>query len=44
MTGESNDKGLLAYGHSWPLPVELERPCENKKRATRAGSAKKEVR
>jgi glucose-6-phosphate 1-dehydrogenase len=42
--GPEETQGLLAYGHSWPLPVELERPCENKKRATRAVSAKKEVR
>lgn len=42
--GPEETQGLLAYGHNWPLPMELERPCENKESANRAGSAKEKVR
>ena len=31
--GPEGTQGLLARGHSWPLPTELVAPCKNKRRA-----------
>jgi glucose-6-phosphate 1-dehydrogenase len=32
--GPEEAQGLLAQGHSWPLPVELAAPCDKKKKAS----------